>query len=91
MELGALLEEDAVKSEKIASQMVTEGRMNGSVDQIDSVVHFESRFVFFLYINRFGALSNSNTYVNFQVVRFYQPGIVKSNLFVTKLTIVLKK
>ncbi|KAI9557186.1 hypothetical protein GHT06_016997 [Daphnia sinensis] len=45
MELGALLEEDAVKSEKIASQMVTEGRMNGSVDQIDSVVHFESREV----------------------------------------------
>ncbi|XP_057375588.1 COP9 signalosome complex subunit 4-like isoform X2 [Daphnia carinata] len=45
MELGALLEVDPLKAEKIASQMITEGRMNGSVDQIDSIVHFESREV----------------------------------------------
>ena len=41
-ELGALLEIDSVKAEKIASQMITEGRMNGSIDQIDSILYFES-------------------------------------------------
>jgi len=30
-----------VKAEKIASQMITEGRLNGCIDQIDSIVHFE--------------------------------------------------
>jgi len=44
-ELGALLEVDPLRAEKIASQMITEGRMNGSIDQIDSIVHFESRDV----------------------------------------------
>lgn len=29
------------QAEKIASQMITEGRMNGNIDQIDSIVHFE--------------------------------------------------
>ncbi|XP_029108581.1 COP9 signalosome complex subunit 4 isoform X1 [Scleropages formosus] len=57
-ELGALLEippakgdcsdEDAPGyrcnlAEKIASQMITEGRMNGFIDQIDGIVHFETR------------------------------------------------
>lgn len=42
-ELGALLEVDPLRAEKIASQMITEGRMNGSIDQIDSIVHFESK------------------------------------------------
>ncbi|XP_025083416.1 COP9 signalosome complex subunit 4-like [Pomacea canaliculata] len=42
-ELGALLEIPPAKAEKIASQMITEGRMNGYVDQIDSTVHFEAR------------------------------------------------
>lgn len=47
-ELGALLEITPAKAEKIASQMITEGRMNGFIDQIDSIVHFESKlFVFF--------------------------------------------
>uniref|UniRef100_A0A224YVQ7 COP9 signalosome complex subunit 4 n=1 Tax=Rhipicephalus zambeziensis TaxID=60191 RepID=A0A224YVQ7_9ACAR len=44
-ELGALLEIPSSKAEKIASQMITEGRMNGYIDQIDSIVHFESREV----------------------------------------------
>jgi len=44
-ELGALLEIPPTKAEKIASQMITEGRMNGYIDQIDSIVHFESREV----------------------------------------------
>ncbi|GAB6028555.1 COP9 signalosome complex subunit 4 [Chamberlinius hualienensis] len=44
-ELGALLEIPPAKAEKIASQMITEGRMNGYIDQIDSIVHFESREV----------------------------------------------
>ncbi|XP_015126922.1 COP9 signalosome complex subunit 4 [Diachasma alloeum] len=42
-ELGALLEIPPMKAEKIASQMITEGRMNGYIDQIDSIVHFETR------------------------------------------------
>ncbi|KAH3864035.1 hypothetical protein DPMN_027047 [Dreissena polymorpha] len=42
-ELGALLEIPPAKAEKIASQMITEGRMNGYIDQIDSIVHFECR------------------------------------------------
>ena len=32
-----------LQAEKIASQMITEGRMNGYVDQIDSIVHFEGK------------------------------------------------
>ncbi|KAK6627823.1 COP9 signalosome complex subunit 4 [Polyplax serrata] len=44
-ELGALLEIPAAKAEKIASQMITEARMNGYIDQIDSIVHFETREV----------------------------------------------
>lgn len=44
-ELGALLEIPPMKAEKIASQMITEGRMNGYIDQIDSIVHFETREV----------------------------------------------
>jgi COP9 signalosome complex subunit 4 len=43
-ELGALLEIAPTMAEKIASQMITEGRMNGYIDQIDSIVHFESKF-----------------------------------------------
>jgi len=43
-ELGALLEIPPSKAEKIASQMITEGRMNGFIDQIDSIVHFESKY-----------------------------------------------
>lgn len=31
-----------LQAEKIASQMITEGRMNGFIDQIDGIVHFES-------------------------------------------------
>lgn len=44
-ELGALLEVDPLRAEKIASQMITEGRMHGNIDQIDSIVHFETRDV----------------------------------------------
>lgn len=32
------------QAEKIASQMITEGRMNGFIDQIDGIVHFESEY-----------------------------------------------
>ncbi|XP_074647483.1 COP9 signalosome complex subunit 4-like isoform X2 [Tubulanus polymorphus] len=42
-ELGALLEIPPAKAEKIASQMISESRMNGCIDQIDSTVHFETR------------------------------------------------
>ena len=42
-ELGALLEINSIKAEKIASQMISEGRMSGSIDQISSIVHFETK------------------------------------------------
>lgn len=44
-ELGALLEIDPKKAERIASQMLTEERMNGYIDQIDGIVHFESKLL----------------------------------------------
>lgn len=31
------------KAERIASQMITESRMNGHIDQIEGFVHFEAR------------------------------------------------
>lgn len=43
-ELGALLEILPKKAERIASQMITEGRMNGYIDQIDGIIHFEGSF-----------------------------------------------
>ncbi|XP_032227415.2 COP9 signalosome complex subunit 4-like [Nematostella vectensis] len=42
-ELGALLEIPPQKAERIASQMISEGRMPGSIDQVDSIVHFEAQ------------------------------------------------
>jgi COP9 signalosome complex subunit 4 len=45
VELGALLEIESTKAEKIASQMITESRMNGFIDQIAGIVHFETRNV----------------------------------------------
>jgi COP9 signalosome complex subunit 4 len=46
VELGALLEIPPEKAERIASQMITEGRMNGYIDQIDGIVHFEGNFFY---------------------------------------------
>jgi len=43
--LGQLLEIPPEKAERIASRMITEERMCGHIDQIDSVVHFETRQV----------------------------------------------
>merc|ERR1712038_405235 len=43
--LGALLEIPAEKAERIASKMISEGRMAGHIDQIETTVHFESRQV----------------------------------------------
>ncbi|WAQ96854.1 CSN4-like protein [Mya arenaria] len=43
-ELGSLLDIPPAKAEKIASQMITESRMNGYIDQIDSIVHFECEY-----------------------------------------------
>lgn len=48
-ELGRLLGIEPIKAEKIAGQMISEGRMEGSIDQIDGYVHFKSKFyVFYL-------------------------------------------
>ena len=35
-----------MQAERIASQMITEERLNGYIDQIDSIVHFESELLF---------------------------------------------
>ena len=43
--LGALLEIPPEKAERTASKMISEGRMQGHIDQIDSTVHFETRQV----------------------------------------------
>jgi len=40
--LGALLEIPAEKAERVASKMITEGRMEGHINQIDGIVHFGS-------------------------------------------------
>lgn len=37
-ELGALLQISPTKAEKIASQMITEGRMNGYIDQVKKLI-----------------------------------------------------
>ncbi len=42
--MGTLFEIPADKAEKIASQMISEERMSGYIDQIDSVVHFGSKY-----------------------------------------------
>lgn len=41
-ELGALLEISPTKAEHIASQMISEERLSGYIDQIESIVHFKS-------------------------------------------------
>lgn len=41
--LGALLEIPPDKAERIASKMISEERLQGHIDQIDSTVHFETR------------------------------------------------
>ncbi|KAF0975398.1 hypothetical protein FDP41_005392 [Naegleria fowleri] len=41
-ELGTLLRISAAEAEKIASKMISEERMPGSIDQIDNIIYFES-------------------------------------------------
>ena len=41
-ELAKLLEIDAVKAEQVASRMIGEGRMNGSIDQVEGILDFDS-------------------------------------------------
>ena len=70
---------DPLRAEKIASQMITEGRMNGSIDQIDSIVHFESMLLFYTLV--YVILLKL---IIFKVVMSYLLGIVKFNHYVTK-------
>nr|CAB3232900.1 COP9 signalosome subunit 4 [Phallusia mammillata] len=55
-ELGALLEIPHVMAEKIASQMICEGRMKGYIDQIDGIVYFEKRETLPTWDNQIQAL-----------------------------------
>jgi len=45
-ELGRLLAIEPVKAEKIAGQMISEGRMEGSIDQIERYVHFKCEYLY---------------------------------------------
>lgn len=45
-ELGRLLAIEPVKAEKIAGQMISEGRMEGSIDQIECYVHFKCEYLY---------------------------------------------
>lgn len=81
-ELGRLLEIQPSKAEKIASQMITEGRMNGYIDQIDSIVYFESNY-FFFYITIYFCFAS-------QLEKLFHSGINKYNRFVIKLIPLLK-
>ena len=40
-ELGGLLDISAEEAEKIASKMIGEGNMTGSIDQIDRLIYFK--------------------------------------------------
>lgn len=40
-QLGEVLETDAKKAESIASKMITEGRMQGTIDQLEGLLIFE--------------------------------------------------
>jgi len=40
-ELGSLLEISPEKAEKIAARMISEGRMEGRIDQIEKLIYFE--------------------------------------------------
>ncbi|KAL5704536.1 COP9/signalosome complex subunit Csn4 [Ranunculus cassubicifolius] len=40
-ELGTLLGIDPLKAEKIASRMIYEDRMRGSIDQVEALIHFD--------------------------------------------------
>lgn len=80
-ELGALLEIPPKKAERIASQMITEGRMNGYIDQIDGIVHFEGRSLFYLF--------EFHHPIKFlpQLERFCRSGTNKSKVSVSRLII----
>jgi len=54
--LGLLLEIPGEKAERIASKMISEGRMSGHIDQIDTTVHFESRQVLESWDNQIESL-----------------------------------
>mmetsp|Transcript_10184 Transcript_10184/g.30634 ORF Transcript_10184/g.30634 Transcript_10184/m.30634 type:complete len:393 (-) Transcript_10184:278-1456(-) len=41
-ELGTLLGVDGDKAEAIASKMIIEGRLKGSIDQVEGLIHFDS-------------------------------------------------
>lgn len=43
-ELGGLLEISPERAERITSQMITENRMSGCIDQTINIVYFDSKF-----------------------------------------------
>jgi len=42
-ELGSLLEISPERAEKIAARMISEGRMDGRIDQIERLIYFEQQ------------------------------------------------
>lgn len=84
-ELGRLLGIEPIKAEKIAGQMISEGRMEGSIDQIDGYVHFKCMF----HINDFQFISLTRVFFYLQPKNCYQHGTRKSKRCATMLIILL--
>lgn len=40
-ELGNLLDVAPVKAEQLAAEMIGEGRLQGTIDQVEGLIHFE--------------------------------------------------
>ena len=59
----------AEKAERTASKMISEERMQGHIDQIDSTVHFESRQVLQTWDDQIQSLC-------FQVKNFSKPFVL---------------
>lgn len=57
--LAELLEIDSRRAEKIASEMIGEGRMNGHIDQVDRNIHFEGKEVLPTFDDRVQNLCSS--------------------------------
>ena len=58
-ELGALLGVDAARAEKIAATMIGEGRLQGSIDQVDRLLHFDAQADLVSFDARIAAICNA--------------------------------
>lgn len=85
-ELGLLLGLEPNKAERIASQMIWEGRMSGYIDQIEKIVYFESEYLLLLLLFSLIAFVNVICLLlsEFQLENHCRYGINKSSRFAIK-------